>query len=153
MRLFVGDPIWTPFNCPLDHLHARYAPSHFHCYWYLVVHILLIENSICFVESWWGSVFAGKSIWKLLCIRKLAIILLMLLLKSSDATKVKLRTLLAPMKKKAMFWMPPLMFATLGYTIDDLSCLCSLPMAGANMQLVAALGPEVGSFWASQILG
>ncbi|KAG8636748.1 hypothetical protein MANES_15G032800v8 [Manihot esculenta] len=23
MRLFVGDPIWTPFNCPLDHLHAR----------------------------------------------------------------------------------------------------------------------------------
>lgn len=25
MRLFVGDPVWTPFNRPHDHLPARYG--------------------------------------------------------------------------------------------------------------------------------
>lgn len=25
MRLFVGDPVWTPFNRPHDHLPARYV--------------------------------------------------------------------------------------------------------------------------------
>lgn len=25
MRLFIGDPVWTPFNRPHDHLPARYG--------------------------------------------------------------------------------------------------------------------------------
>lgn len=25
MRLFIGDPVWTPYNRPHDHLPARYG--------------------------------------------------------------------------------------------------------------------------------
>lgn len=27
MRLFVGEPVWTPYNRPHDHLPARYDPA------------------------------------------------------------------------------------------------------------------------------
>lgn len=38
MRLFVGDPIWTPFNRPHDHLPARYGSAFPLCY----VHLFLL---------------------------------------------------------------------------------------------------------------
>jgi hypothetical protein len=39
MRLFVGDPVWTPFNRPHDHLPARFVSSSFIFLTSLVVHV------------------------------------------------------------------------------------------------------------------
>lgn len=62
MRLFVGDPIWTPFNRPHDHLPARYAfsfslsPSYLHpgffCFYFSFAFIVLTLTD--------GSLFCRK---------------------------------------------------------------------------------------------